>query len=168
MVNPDPTRRQLLGPDFSKESDILNSNPGTPSISAQAARELRRNTGLRRARTCYDHLAGVAGVELFDEMMKRGWLEQGERQESARVSYSLTPLGRQVLIGKNVDLAASSSKRRFAYGCTDWTERRLHLGGALGAAVLQALQARDVVRRTIGTRVVSVKSGVAAWCESQV
>ena len=50
----------------------------TPPISAQAAREVRRDTAIRRARTCYDHLAGVAGVELFDEIFKRGWLEETE------------------------------------------------------------------------------------------
>ncbi len=136
---------------------------GTPPISAQAAREVRRDTALRRARTCYDHLAGVAGVALFEEMLNRGWLEQTEREDSPRVSYRLTPLGQQALAAKGVDLTPSSSKRRFAYGCTDWTERRSHVGGALGAAVLRALQARDIVRRTPGTRTVAVQSGTTSW-----
>ena len=83
-----------------------------PKLSSQAEREVRRNSRLRRARTCYDHLAGVAGVELFDEMLNRGWLEQAERQDSPRVSYRLTPLGKKALAGKDVDLPASSSKRR--------------------------------------------------------
>ena len=139
---------------------------GTPPISAQAAREVWRDTGIRRARTCYDHLAGVAGVELFDEIFKRGWLEQTELQDSPRVSYRLTPLGRQALTDKDVNLPSSSSKRRFAYGCTDWTERRSHLGGSLGAAVLMALQNRDIVRRADETRVVSVQSGISDWFES--
>ena len=43
--------------------------------SPQAAREVRRNTALRQARTCYDHLAGVAGVQLLDAMCERGWIE---------------------------------------------------------------------------------------------
>ena len=93
----------------------------------------------------------------------QGWLEQAERQGSPRVSYRLTPLGKKALAGKDVDPPASSSKRRFAYGCTDWTERRLHLGGALGAAVLLDLQTRDIVRRTPGTRVVKVQRGVTGW-----
>ena len=139
------------------------SSLGTPPISAQAAREVRRDTALRRARTCYDHLAGVAGVALFDEMQNRGWLEQTEIQDSPRVSYRLTSLGQQALADKSVDLTPSGSKRRFAYGCTDWTERRLHVGGALGAAVLRALQARDIVRRTPGTRTVAVQGGIAKW-----
>ncbi len=142
------------------------TSSGTPPISAQAAREVRRDTALRRARTCYDHLAGVAGVALFDEMLNRGWLEQTESQDSPRVAYRLTPLGQQALAGKGVDLTPSRSKRRFAYGCTDWTERRLHVGGALGAAVLRALQARDIVRRIPGTRTVSVQSGITSWFES--
>jgi hypothetical protein len=139
---------------------------GSPPISAQAAREVRRDTAIRRARTCYDHLAGVAGVELFDEIFKRGWLEQTELQDSPRVSYRLTLLGKQALTANNVDLPPSSSKRRFAYGCTDWTERRSHLGGSLGAAVLRALQDRSIVRRTDGTRVVSVQSGISDWLGS--
>ena len=142
------------------------TSSGTPPISAQAAREVRSDTALRRARTCYDHLAGGAGVELFDEMMSRGWLEQTESQDSLRVSYRLTTMGNQALADQNVDLTSSSSRRRFAYGCTDWTERRSHLGGALGAAVLRTLQAQDIVRRTPGTRVVTVQSGIADWFES--
>jgi len=148
---------------FEERAIILISSPGTPPISAQAAREVRRDTALRRARTCYDHLAGVAGVALFDEMQNRGWLEQTEIQDSPRVSYRLTSLGQQALADKSVDLTPSGSKRRFAYGCTDWTERRLHVGGALGAAVLRALQAKDIVRRTPGTRAVTVQSGIAEW-----
>ena len=148
---------------FEERAIILISSPGTPPISAQAAREVRRDTALRRARTCYDHLAGVAGVALFDEMQNRGWLEQTEIQDSPRVSYRLTSLGQQALADKSVDLTPSGSKRRFAYGCTDWTERRLHVGGALGAAVLRALQAEDIVRRTPGTRAVTVQSGIAEW-----
>jgi len=144
----------------------LISSLGTPPISAQAAREVRRDTALRRARTCYDHLAGVAGVALFDEMLNRGWMEQTESQDSPRVSYHLTPLGQHTLAAKGVDLTPSGSKRRFAYGCTDWTERRLHVGGALGAAVLRALQARDIVRRTPGTRTVAVQGGIAKWFSS--
>ena len=142
------------------------SSPGTLVISAQAAREVRRDTALRRARTCYDHLAGVAGVELFDGMITRGWLEQTENQDSPRISYRLTPLGKQALTDKDVDLTTSTSKRRFAYGCTDWTERRLHLGGALGASALRALQARDIVRRTRGTRTVEIQMGITGWFES--
>ena len=103
---------------------------------------------------------------MFDEMMSRGWLEHAEIQDSPRVSYQLTTLGMQALAHKDVDLTPSSSKRRFAYGCTDWTERRLHLGGALGAAVLRALQARDLVRRTTGTRIVAVQGGLSGWFES--
>lgn len=138
---------------------------GTPTKSAQAAREVRRDTAMRRARTCYDHLAGVAGVELFAEIFKRGWLEQTEFQDSPRVSYSLTPWGELALTASSVNLPPSSSKRRFAYGCTDWTERRSHLGGSLGAAILLALQDRDIVRRSDGTRVVSVQSTISGWFE---
>ncbi len=140
--------------------------PTTPPRSPQATREVRRNTAPRRSRTCYDHLAGVAGVELFSQMLNLGWLEPAERQDSPRVSYCLTSLGKQALGDRDVDMTPFRSRRRFAYGCTDWTERRLHLGGALGAAILQALQARDIVSRRPGTRVVGVQLDVTEWFDS--
>jgi hypothetical protein len=46
-----------------------------PPPSHQAAREVRRNSSIRQARTCYDHLAGVVGVTLMDTMLQQGWLE---------------------------------------------------------------------------------------------
>jgi DNA-binding transcriptional ArsR family regulator len=126
--------------------------------SAQAGRERRRDTPLRRARTCYDHLAGVAGVALRDALEQRGWLAP-----EAGPSYALTPAGAKALARRGVDLeAAGGAKRRFATACLDWTERRPHLGGALGAAVLDALRARGYVRRGRG-RAMRVVRPITGW-----
>ena len=99
---------------------------GAPPISVQAAREVRRATAFRRARTCYDHLAGVAEVDLFNEILNRGWVEDDACENSARLSYRLTLRGKQALADRNVVLTPSSTRRRFAYDCSDWTERRPH------------------------------------------
>ena len=105
--------------------------------SPQAGRERQRDTPLRRARTCYDHLAGVAGVGVLEAMQKRGWL----RAEHGP-GFGLTPAGERALARRRVDLdTARAAKRQFATACLDWTERRPHLGGALGAEVLAALRA---------------------------
>jgi hypothetical protein len=65
-----------------------------------------------------------------------------------------------------VNLAQTrNTRRRFAYGCLDWTERRSHLGGALGAAVLDALQRTGVVRRQPQTRTVVVQQTLEAWLD---
>ena len=119
--------------------------PNTPP-SPQAARELRRNSPLRQARTCYTHLAGVAGVVLADGLFSRGWIEEAGVSRG-RVDYRLTPLGEKALLDRGVVIPVPSRPRRYAYGCVDWTERRCHLAGALGAAILDRLFADGVVAR---------------------
>ena len=135
-----------------------------PPISPQAAREVQRNTMLRQGRTCYDHLAGVVGVELLDALLQRGWLEESA---GPRPRYRLTPSGRQALQSRGVALPATKKVRRqFAYGCLDRTERRAHLGGALGAAILQALSESGYVRRPHTSRVVVLPQPIADWLDT--
>ncbi len=133
--------------------------------SAQAAREVRRDSPIRQARTCYDHLAGVAGVELMDALLQNGWLEE-QGQSKGRTHYRLTPAGEKALILRNVDLLPmNGSKRMYAYGCIDWTERQFHLGGALGAATMRSLAEADIARRDSGTRVVALLKPVSRWVD---
>ena len=136
-----------------------------PRCSPQAQREVRRNTRLRQARTCYSHLAGVAGVALMDEMLGLEWLEEGRQPVSGnRVRYELTPKGLQAMDEFGVDLsAAAKSTSIFAFGCLDWTEPGLHLGGSLGRAVTACLSVRGLVGRTPGTREVTLQSSPSSW-----
>jgi hypothetical protein len=136
-----------------------------PPASPQAAREVRRDSPRRRARTCYDHMAGVAGVDLMAALLRRGWLEE-DGHKSGRVIYRLTLRGRQALQARGVDPAGvPSSRRMYAYGCLDWTERRQHLGGALAAGILQGLAGTGVVRRQAGTRVVLLLQPLEGWLD---
>ncbi|WP_084958017.1 ArsR/SmtB family transcription factor [Thermoactinospora rubra] len=126
----------------------------TPVTSLRQSRQARL---LAEARTCYDHLAGRAGVALLDGMRERGYLRHGE----------LTDRGERVLADLGVDVAkARRSRRRFAPECLDWTERRAHLGGALGAAVTEALMAAGWLVRGRTPRAVVVteegREGLAA------
>jgi hypothetical protein len=135
-----------------------------PPMSPQAAREVRRNTRLRQGRTCYDHLAGVIGVQLFEALLCRGWLEESA---GPRPRYRLTPSGRQALQSRGVALPDTrKTRRQFAYGCLDWTERRPHLGGALGAALLQALSDTDYVRRDHTSRAVILRQPITDWLDT--
>lgn len=95
---------------------------------------------LRHARTCYDHLAGELAVDVFARMHARRWL----RIDGTEVH--LTDAGTTGLAALGVDVdAARERRRRFACTCLDWSERKPHLGGALGAALLvRALDARWV------------------------
>jgi DNA-binding transcriptional ArsR family regulator len=132
-----------------------------PRPSRQAGRERRGDTPLRRARTCYDHLAGVAGVELLAEMRRRGWLRPGPK---GRPAFALTAAGERALARRGVAVdAARASRRRFATACLDWTERRPHLGGALGARVLGALCEQTYVRRRARGRDVQIVKPLAQW-----
>ena len=85
-------------------------------------------------------------------------------QEGTQPHYHLTPRGAQALPGRGVDLVRARQARRvFAYGCLDWTERRPHLGGALGAAILEALAAAGVLRREKSSRAVALLKPVSRW-----
>ena len=107
---------------------------------------------LRAARTCYDHLAGMAGVALHDRLHAQGWLA-GLRSGA----YTLTEAGERGFEGLGLDLAAVlRSRRRLACPCLDWSERRPHLGGALGAACLQLALRRGWLRRELDGRAVTV------------
>ena len=136
-----------------------------PKFSPQSQREMRRNTPLRQARTCYGHLAGVAGVALMDEMLGLKWLEEGQQPVSGnRVGYELTTKGLLAMDEMGVDLlVAAKSTGIFAFGCLDWTEPGLHLGGSLGRAVTACLAERGLVGRTPGTREVTLQSSPNSW-----
>ena len=144
--------------------DSTHTLISAPPRSAQAEREVRKDTAMRQARTCYDHLAGVAGVGLMDEMLRRGWLQIAS--DAPRPDYSLTQSGEDALGERGVDVTrVKVSKRKFAYGCLDWTERRSHLGGALGAAILDALRDDGAVQRSEGCRTVTTLKPVTGWLQ---
>jgi len=129
--------------------------------SRQAGRERRADTPLRRARTCYDHLAGVAGVELLEAIRKRGWLLPGAK---GRPAYALSAAGARALARRGVDVgAARESRRRFATACLDWTERPAQMRPALGAQVLDALCEKAYVRRRRTRRDVQIVKPLAGW-----
>jgi hypothetical protein len=122
---------------------------------------------LRVARTCYDHMAGALGVAIHDRFVALGWIS---------AAYDLTSEGEAALSALRVDVAElRSGRRRFAFPCLDWSERRSHIGGALGSALLaQALKRRwvtqDLDSRALsvtgaGRREMGVRFGVSSFSE---
>ena len=106
---------------------------------------------LRSARSCYDHIAGTLGVNLHDRLIALDWLSLAPRGKDG--SYELTAKGTRSLEALGIDLDATrTARRRFAFGCLDWTERRAHIGGALGAALLTLALERKWVSHERGTR----------------
>jgi DNA-binding transcriptional ArsR family regulator len=110
-------------------------------------------SGLRAARTCYDHVAGALGVSMHDQMLSLGWLTGA----GANQACDITLKGREALQRLDIDIEeARNLRRRFAYACVDWSERRPHLGGALGAALLNLLLKRKWVSQDLDSRALSV------------
>ena len=135
-----------------------------PARSKQAEREVGRDSPLRRCRTCYGHLAGVDGVALLDGMLELGWLELAADPNELHPRFRPTEKGEEAFKRRSINVEQTRrAGRKLAYGCTDWTERRFHLGGALGSAVTDALNIRGFVRRREGSRVVAVEQPVLDW-----
>jgi hypothetical protein len=110
---------------------------------------------LRAARTCYDHLAGMVGVSLHDRLQALGWLSTGANGEGN--AYEVTAAGTKAFETLGVDLAATRTlRRRFACSCLDWSERKPHLGGALGAAVLKVALKRKWLTRDPDSRALGI------------
>ena len=112
---------------------------------------------LRAARTCYDHIAGTLGVALHDRFQALGWLSAVSK--GSHNAYDLTLDGSKALEALGIDLeAARALRRRLACACLDWSERRPHIGGALGAALLKVVLKRKWVLQDLDSRALSVTS----------
>lgn len=116
-----------------------------PQNPVRSLRASGNAEALRFARTCYDHLAGVLGVAVLDALLRRRWLAPSDG------GYGLTPAGELALRAAGVDVAGAGTRRRaFARPCLDWTQRRPHLAGALGAAVTTTILDHGWLRRGKG------------------
>lgn len=121
-----------------------------PAGAVAAVRPGPADLGLRTARACYDHLAGEYGVLVYDSLVRRELLaSRGKRLD-------LTPRGEGFIAELGIDLAAMHRGRRpLCLPCLDWSERRHHLAGALGAALLERVLALGWARRVRGSRVLA-------------
>src|SRR5712692_4798142 len=112
---------------------------------------------LRAARTCYDHIAGITGVSLHDRFKALGWLSVDSTGSDN--SYDLSLDGTKALEALGIDIQATRMlRRRFAYACLDWSERRPHIGGGLGAVLLKAALKRKWVVKNLDSRALGVTS----------
>jgi DNA-binding transcriptional ArsR family regulator len=120
----------------------------SPALPVRSLRQSREAVALADARTCYDHLAGRAGVELLDALLRRGLLAREKSQSLSRMDpadssaarFEVTGAGAMTLGSFGINLAdLKRSRRHFAGECIDWTQRRGHLNGALAAAITTRL-----------------------------
>lgn len=152
---------RLAGADVAAALEALDALAAR--VAPRPVRTGPRQAERRRLRSCYDHLAGAEAVRLIEHLTAIGAVGEGEDD------FALTPRGEALLNAIGVDLAAARSKRRaFAPRCLDWSERRAHLGGALGAALMSRFEALGWVRRGPEPRAAAFTpagaEGLAAWC----
>jgi DNA-binding transcriptional ArsR family regulator len=106
---------------------------------------------MRRARTCYDHIAGILGVELAARLTEREFVVLGDE------AGEVTPAGVDFLSKLGVDLSGARAQRRvFCRPCVDWTERRSHIGGAVGAALATRCFELKWIERVRDTRALNI------------
>jgi len=148
------------------DPDVAAALEGLMPVATRAG-HLRVRTGprdpqLRRARTCYDHLAGDLAVKMFDRFIERRLLAR--RDDELRVTRE----GQKFFSRAGIDVDALDGGRRpLCRPCLDWSERRSHLGGMLGAAILDHVVARRWAVRDAKSRVVRFSAAgeqkMAAW-----
>src|SRR4051812_4084468 len=162
---------RLAGPEIAAALEALAAIAPQPPV--RSLRESTRAEALRRARTCYDHLAGRLGVSITAALVERSALVRSDgvagtdRGAGDRLAapvrehrYVLGPASDAVFAGLGVDLPALRQRPRTARPllrfCVDWSEQRHHLAGALGAALLAAAESADWVQRRPGGRAVEL------------
>jgi DNA-binding transcriptional ArsR family regulator len=144
-------------------ADVAGVLEGLMGVAARTG-HLRVRTGprdaeLRRARVCYDHLAGDAAVRMYERLQASGMIA------TTGGALRLTKAGERFFAGLGIDLATVATGRRpLCRACLDWSERRHHLAGALGAALLDHIYDRGWAKRAANSRVVTfTKSGATRF-----
>jgi DNA-binding transcriptional ArsR family regulator len=130
---------QLNGEDVARALEALQRL--APPAAVRSLDGARRAERLRFARSCYDHLAGKVGVAVTEALIARGFLRP------APDCFSVTSEGARSFAALGIDVeAVKHEPRGFALSCPDWSERRPHLAGALGARLLERFIELDWLR----------------------
>jgi len=134
----------------------------SPPTKVRSLRDANRKENLRQARLCYDHLAGVLGVNVTAALMDSGALVDAD------AGFALTPAGEAVMDDLSIDVPALRRRRRpLTRACKDWTEPGHHLAGGLGAAIAAQCFERRWIERGAAGRIVRVtpagRRGLRSW-----
>ncbi len=126
-----------------------------PAARAKSLKDAHVAKGIRLARTCYDHLAGTLGVAVTDAAIDRGALVLEGRE------YAITTVGASLFAAIGIDTVSVASnamrtRRPITRACLDWSERRYHIAGALGAALATRLIDLAWLERTPASRALRI------------
>lgn len=141
---------------------MLESIKAVAAIETPARHQPRsaQEDALRFARTCYDHIAGRLGVAIADALVARGTVTLDDD------GGAVTDMGTRELVAFGANLARPAGKRIFCRPCLDWSERRYHIAGHVGAELCRCCLDRGWIRRKRDTRALELtpagRSGLAA------
>lgn len=148
------------------DADVMTALEGLMPLAARAG-HLRTRVGprdpeLRHARSCYDHLAGDLAVRIFDSLAQRALIRVRDN------AVQVTDRARPFFSTRGIDFdTLVQSRRPLCRKCLDWSERRSHLGGTLGAAIFDQLLHRKWASQSRGSRIVRFAKGgeqrISAW-----
>ncbi len=128
------------------------ANLAKPQTTSPTKKEASPN-GIRYCRTCYDHLAGFVGVQLADSLEQKGYVQKSDKV------YQVSDQGWDFLSQVGIGQADFTNPRRpLARQCLDWSERRPHIAGQLGAALLDCMLQKDWFRKVQFSREMVVTS----------
>ncbi|WP_054704319.1 winged helix-turn-helix domain-containing protein [Bacillus sp. JCM 19041] len=143
-----------------KEVAELIEKLGTiaPPVQITSLRQSNRLKHIRFARTCYDHLAGELGVKITEALLQKAFIEESNKH------YVVTARGKEWFLDLGIDIRNAQLNRRiFAKPCLDWSERRHHLSGWLGAALAKCFFDQGWMTKAEESRAVYLTTkGVAA------
>lgn len=149
---------RIGSPDVAVVVEALMGLAGSGGVPRRRAGP--RDEALRHARVCYDHLAGEAGVRLLDRLRARRYMGESGG------SLELTTAGAAWCEGLGIEVKALRAARRpLCRGCLDWSERRMHLAGSIGAALFDRLLHLRLIRRVRGSRALVLTPGAEAFVE---
>lgn len=130
---------------------MIESISAVTAIAPPRLRPIRIDDTMRQARMCYDHVAGRLGVVMADALREHGHVE------FATDGGVVTPSGEAFFAKFGIDLSASRVSRRvFCRPCIDWSERRAHLAGSVGAALASRLMELRWIARKRDTRALTI------------
>ncbi|SIM74649.1 ArsR/SmtB family transcription factor [Micromonospora cremea] len=151
---------RLAGPSVAQLIESLAGHAPAPPAPTGSLRVTTAGAALAYARTCYDHLAGRLGVLMYDALLADGRLDRAS-------GLTLTPDGWAWAAGLGVPVDVLRSARRpVVRDCLDWTERRPHLAGALGAALCRRFTELGWTARGTGRAVRLTPTGRPALAET--
>ncbi|AJT67772.3 hypothetical protein T261_6156 [Streptomyces lydicus] len=149
---------RLAGPDTAETLENLAGLAPYRQVPVRSLAEANHRRALHHARTCYDHIAGALGVAITDAMTERGLLARD-------YGLVLTCAGARWLTALGIpDTVPSAAHRAHVRTCLDWTVRRRHLSGAVGAALYRHAVDREWIVKAPATRILTVTdAGRAAF-----